>query len=216
MKSENYFIKKLEEQLSDSENIKLFREMKDGKNNQELILLRNLNLVKIVVENYDTRYDKDELFQIGVLELMDSINKFDCDKRKSFTRYAIKNIKKRIAEVLNNLPNNELVVNYGHITDIDDEFITDIDTNVEEDYEKKELRVQVRDYVNSLSQIPRECIKMYFGFYGKQYSFEEIALIFNMPRNSIKRIIVRELMTIRRLISTKKIDKVINSIQKRK
>lgn len=50
MKSENYFIKKLEEQLSDSENIKLFREMKDGKNNQELILLRNLNLVKIVVE----------------------------------------------------------------------------------------------------------------------------------------------------------------------
>ena len=118
--------------------------------------------------------------------------------------------------MLNNLPNNELLVNYGHITDIDDEFITDIDTNIEEEYEKKELRVQVRDYVNSLPQIPRECIKMYFGFYGKQYSFEEIALIFNMPRNSIKRIIVRELMTIRRLISTKKIDKVINSIQKRK
>ena len=115
-----------------------------------------------------------------------------------------------------------MIVMYGHITNIDNndmidnEFITDFEVNIEEDYEKKELRVRVRDYVNSLPQISRESIKMYYGFYGKQYTFEEIGIIFNVSRDSIKRIIVKELMTIRRLISTKKIDKVISSIQKRK
>lgn len=222
MKKEDYFIVELEEQFSDSENMKLFREMKNGKDNRELIILHNLNLIKEIVEAYENSYDKDELFQVGVLELIDCVDKFDCEKVKSFTKLATRNIKNRIIKVLNNLPNAEMMVNYGHITSIDDndmidnEFITDFDVNIEEDYEKKELSTRVRDYVNSLPQISRESIKLHYGFYGKQYTFEEIGLIFDLSRDSIKRIIVKELMTIRRLISTRRIDKIVKTIQKRK
>ncbi len=222
MKKENGFKKELEEHLSDSENIKLFKEMKNNKDNRALIILRNLNLVKAVVENYGTNYDKYELFQIGVLELIDCVDKFDCEKRKSFIKYATINIERRIIKALNNLPNNEMIVNYGHITSIDDndmidnEYITDFETNIEENYEKKELATRVRDYVNSLPQISRESIKMYYGFYGKQYTFKEISLTLNVPRSSIRRIITKELMIIRSLISTRRIDKVIKTKRKRK
>lgn len=222
MKKEDYFIVELEEQLSDSENMKILKEMKKGVDNRELIILHNLNLVKAVVDTYGSNCNKDELFQYGVLELIDCVDKFDCEKRKSFIKYATKNIKSKINAMIKKLPEYENELNYGNTINIDDndlinnDLLIDYDADVEANYIKKEIEQEIRLYVNSLPQISRESIKMYYGFYGKQYTFEEIGIIFNVSRDSIKRIIVKELMTIRRLISTKKIDKVISSIQKRK
>ena len=211
MKKEDYFIAELEEQFSDSENMKLFREMKNGKDNRELIILHNLNLIKAVVDAYDSNCDKEELFQVGILELINCVDKFDCEKFKSFPKYATRNIKQKIAKFLSNLPNDEMIINYGYISSVDDndmidnEYITDFEINIEEDYEKKELATQVRNYVDSLPQPVSECIKLHFGFYGKQYTLEEIGRIYNVSRVSIRRTIAKELMAIRRLISTRKL-----------
>ena len=221
---EKYDYSKLgvKEQISDVENTYLFKQMKSDVDYRNIIILYNLSLIKNVIDNYNIDYDKEELFQIGVLELIDCVDKFDCEKRKSFIKYATKNIKSKINAMIKKLPEYENELNYGNTINIDDndlinnDLLIDYDADVEANYIKKEIEQEIRLYVNSLPQISRESIKMYYGFYGKQYTFEEIGIIFNVSRDSIKRIIVKELMTIRRLISTKKIDKVISSIQKRK
>ena len=220
MKKEDYFIIELEEQFSDSENMKMFKEMKDGKDNRELIILHNLNLVQTILETCGSDCDKEELFQIGVLELIDCVDKFDCEKIKNFTKYATKNIKSKINATIKKLPEYENKLNYGNTINIDDndlinnEFIIDYDADVEANYIKKEIEQEIRLYVNSLSQISRESIKMYYGFYGKSYTFEEIGGIFNTSRDFIRRVITNELKTIRRLISTRKIYEVNKQFKK--
>lgn len=224
MKEEKYFmIDQLPEQLSELENRKMLRCMKGGKvDNQEFIVLHNLNLVKLVVDNYDTDYDKEELFQMGVIELINSINTFNCKERKSFARYAMRNIKNKITEVLNSLTSDDRTINYGHITDIENnklintEYIIDENIDIEASYERKELGNEMKTYINNLPQISREPLKMYFGFYGKCYSFEEIGQIFDVSKSFIRSVIASELRTIRKLIATKKMDEIVKNLQKRK
>lgn len=219
---EKYDYSKLgvKEQLSDVENTYLFKQMKAGVDYRNIIILYNLSLIKNVIDNYDIDYDKEELFQIGVLELIDCVDTFDCDKRKSFIKYATKNIKSKITATIKKLPEYENELNYGSVINIDDndlinnEFLIDYDADVEANYIKKEIEPEIRLYVNSLSQISRESIKMYFGFYGKCYTFEEIGSIFNTSREFIRRVITNELKTIRRLISTRKIYEINKQLKK--
>ena len=62
-------------------------------------------------------------------------------------KHATRNIKNRIIKILNNLSDDEMIVNYGYITNVDyndminNEFITDFEINIEEDYEKRKLSV---------------------------------------------------------------------------
>lgn len=203
MEKENkVIIDQLPEQLSDLENIELLKQMKNGIiSNRKLIILHNLKLVKIVIDKYNSNYDKEELFQIGVLGLINSVDKFDYKKEKSFIKYATKCIENEIALTLKDLIENEKIIDYRYI----------LNGNCDE----KMLKVQIREYLNSLQQISRESIKMYFGFYGKCYSLDEIAHIFNISSYLIKEIIDNELMKLRELMLPQKTSKKVKIIKKK-
>lgn len=190
--------------------LELKNKYKEVKTNRELNIIDHLYLVSDVIDNnFINNYDQEELYQIGVLGLIEAVDNFNTSNKKRFNCYAKSIIKKKITEYLENSCNIQ-VVNYDTINEA---FIDD-NVAIEYNYEIKEESQELRKYVSNLPYFPREIIKMYYGFYGYCYNFKEIALIFDVKEQQIKSLIARELRTIRKLISTNKIDSKIKKISK--
>lgn len=181
------------------------------KSNRNQFIFDYLDLVSSVIEGSfkDINYDKEDLYQIGVLGLIEAIDSFSISNKKRFNYYVATTIKKKINSFLKKHSSVD-VINYNTIN----ETIIDDNVNIEYECEKHESEECIREYVYNLPYVSSEVIKMYYGFYGKCYSFKEIALIFNVPEKKIKSLISKELITIRKLISSKKIDSKVKKISK--
>lgn len=190
--------------------LELKNKYEEAKTNREITIIDHLYLVSDVIDNnFINNYDQEELYQIGVLGLIEAVDNFSTSNKKRFNCYAKAIIKKKINEYVENSCNIQ-VVNYDTINEA---FIDD-NVAIEYNYEIKEESQELRKYVYNLPYFPREVIKMYYGFYGYCYSFKEIALIFDVKEQQIKSLIARELRTIRKLISTNKMDSKIKKISK--
>lgn len=77
--------------LADGEVKKLIKEAQDGdKASREKIVHHNTRLVWSVVQRFMNRgYDQDDLFQIGCIGLIKSIDKFDLSYNVKFSTYAV-------------------------------------------------------------------------------------------------------------------------------
>ena len=77
--------------LTQSEMEHLFKELKDGNKNAKSILTQgNLKLVLSILKKYQNKCDNmDDLFQIGVVGLLKSIDNFDLSFGVKFSTYAV-------------------------------------------------------------------------------------------------------------------------------
>ena len=77
---------------SNSDNSELIKILARGKKARELMVSRNLGLVRLVVNKYKKRtnhLDEDDLFQEGVIGLMNAVEKYDPELGYKFSTYAM-------------------------------------------------------------------------------------------------------------------------------
>ncbi len=77
--------------LSNEETTKLFEKLKNGDNNaKELLINGNLKLVLSILKKFNnTKYNMDDLFQVGVIGLIKAIDNFDVSLGLRLSTYAV-------------------------------------------------------------------------------------------------------------------------------
>lgn len=191
---EDIFIGEMPNILKEDELIELFikYENNDVKAREEIIK-HNIRLVLFEINKRfsNVNVSKQDLFQIGVIGLISAVDNFDYHKYK-FSTYAIHCIDNEILKFLikNKKDNyNKEIIEFNNYNS---------DLNIEEEYLEKEQLIEIRNLVEKLPELEKEIIKLYFGFYGKRYSQDEIAKIFNTSQASISRIILKTLSLLKK------------------
>ena len=83
--------------LKSDETIELLKRLRAGENVKDEIVMGNLKLVLSAVKPYRSqKYSLDDLFQIGVIGLIKSIDNFDVSKNVMFSTYAVPMIRGEI------------------------------------------------------------------------------------------------------------------------
>lgn len=83
--------------LKSDETIELLKRLRSGENVKDEIVMGNLKLVLSAVKPYRSqKYSLDDLFQIGVIGLIKSIDNFDVSKNVMFSTYAVPMIRGEI------------------------------------------------------------------------------------------------------------------------
>lgn len=83
--------------LKSDETIELLKKLRAGENVKDEIVMGNLKLVLSAVKPYRSqKYSLDDLFQIGVIGLIKSIDNFDVSKNVMFSTYAVPMIRGEI------------------------------------------------------------------------------------------------------------------------
>jgi len=83
--------------LKSDETIELLKRLRAGENVKDEIVMGNLKLVLSAVKPYRSqKYSLDDLFQIGVIGLIKSIDIFDVSKNVMFSTYAVPMIRGEI------------------------------------------------------------------------------------------------------------------------
>ncbi len=77
--------------LKESEKIELLKKVKDGdKNARDELVNGNLRLVLSVIQRFTNRGENlDDLFQVGCIGLIKSIDNFDISQNVRFSTYAV-------------------------------------------------------------------------------------------------------------------------------
>ncbi len=77
--------------LSHKENIELFKRVKEGdKEAKELLINGNLKLVLSILKRFNnSKYNMDDLFQVGVIGLIKAIDNFDVSLNLKLSTYAV-------------------------------------------------------------------------------------------------------------------------------
>ena len=83
--------------LKSEETIELLKRLRNGEDVKDEIVMGNLKLVLSAIKPYrNQKYSLDDLFQIGVIGLIKSIDNFDVDKNVMFSTYAVPMIRGEI------------------------------------------------------------------------------------------------------------------------
>lgn len=184
-----------------------FEEMADGNMQaREQIICHNLRLVTYVIFNnfLDTKLDKNELFSLGVIGLIKSVDKYDINKNIEFSTYAISKIIGEIKSFLREqqkLPNFmsiETTILHEKDSKLKIKDIASDDSDLVLDYEQKEIYEIINAIIENLPYLHKEVIKLYFGFYdNKPKSQTEIASILNLSQPKVSRILMNTLEQIK-------------------
>lgn len=204
-----FVVKNLPEPLSAEEANVLFERYKNGDNSaREVIINHNIKLVFYIVLSkfYNTRYEKRDLISVGLLGLVKSVDSFDLSKGFKFPTYATKCITN---ELLMFIRNNK---KYEREWCFENEFFYSDKSPIEKKsldlYEssydcilKKELILEIKDIMDSLSEKERKIVSLAFGLDGnKPLKQWEIASILNYDQSYISRLLRKTLDKIKRKI----------------
>ena len=203
----------LPKSLSKEELSILLQEMKDGSNvAREMIIKHSLRLVTYEMTTKFKLLDMDaeEMFSIGIEGLIKAVNTFKIEKGFDFSTYAITCIDNEILWYYHKIQKAKEMISLDEpVFDRDEKDtktlkdITLADTNIEEDYEKKETIYYIGILVNQLPDFQKEIIKLYFGFYDdKLYSQSEIATLLKISQASVSRNLKSTLKALRSTIES--------------
>ena len=88
--------------LKSSETLELFKKYQNGDlNAKEQLVNGNLKLVLSILKRFNnSKYNLDDLFQVGVIGLIKAIDNFDLSQNVQFSTYAVPMIIRRSEEIL--------------------------------------------------------------------------------------------------------------------
>lgn len=194
--------------LSANELNELFNKLYEGdKHSREIIINSNLGLVRqIVFKRFAGEpYDKSEIFSIGLLGLVKSVDSFDNSRGILFSTYAYRCIVNEITMFIrkNNkykydesiekpVPNKKGTEEIKIIDTIEDpssDFVSEL--------ERKEVYNIIDSLVNELPPLEKEIVSLYFGFVGdKCWTQKELSNKFGISQPVVSRIITGSLKKI--------------------
>lgn len=121
-------------------------------------------------------YEDEDLSQVAKLAIIQAIQKYDITKGANFTGFLDIVLRNTFTSIINKKSNTEGTVSLNNILyDDNAKEYMDIfadDENIEESFEYKEQRLQLREALNKLSQDEREILIAAYGGYGvlKEYA----------------------------------------------
>lgn len=166
---------------------------------RDLLITGNMRLVSYVVLSKfnHTAYEMKELFSVGLLGLIKSVDSFDKAKGIKFATYATTCITNEILmffrreKKYTNIVRLEdsLSVDYeGHELRFED-VLEDQKADFVSDYLNNELYLKIRELVEQMPERDRTIIKLYFGFDGEIFTQREIAAKLGITQSYLSRII---------------------------
>lgn len=179
---------------------KYFLKMRNGDETaKDIIAKHNIKLVIGMVSYYfkSNNWDMDELVSIGTIGLMKSIDAFDPNKGNKFSTYASECIRNEILMFLKKqVKRSEDISLEESIVDGDNsavkvgDLLVATDDDPVENYEEKELYMNVRKYVENLPDRERQIVTMIFGFNSDEpVTQKEIALSLGMSQSQVSRVL---------------------------
>lgn len=202
--------------MNNEELVKLYQSG-DNKALEELILANEGVIYKIAnkYNGINRELELEDLYQNGVLGFIAAAKKykFDIEKKAKFITYAVRYIDRYIHRGVNggsskDISNNKLYnsctslnIPIGEENDMElGELIEDIDygfENIEEKLFLMNLRNELEEVMQSHNTLEqREVLKFKYGWNTSPMTLNDIAGIFNIPKNKAKSI---EHMALRRL-----------------
>lgn len=190
----------LPQPFSEEELIKHFEAFKNGDElARKEIIEHNMRLVIYQIEHYffNTSFDADDLFQIGVIGLIKAVDSFDINKKIKFNTYASRCIINTIRMHFRNSKKIKYDISLNSLISYNKEgeeipresILVDTKTDIVEDYIKKEEYKLLNQLVSQLPDFKRKIIELYFGFYDEPINQVQIANIFNISRSYVSKII---------------------------
>ena len=188
----------MKEQISKEETYYLFAKLNDrDKLAREKLIVSNVRLVFYVVHRYfnNTKYDINDLFEIGVIGLIKAIDAYDINKKAEFSTYATKCICNEIYMFFKSNKNEPDAISidlpiYEEKGREKNKYLSETvssNIDIEGDYVYNELIYYLRKLVIELDPKEKEIIMMSFGFYDKKYTQKEIAEVFGLCQADISR-----------------------------
>ena len=203
---------KLDKPLKKEELFNLIKEAQNGNiSSRNKVVLHNIKLVikKVLAStnsSFYKKYEKSELICIAILELFNVIEKYDVNSNFDFSTFASKCIENSVKWYVQKDKYANKTVNFGQLSIIDEEgrevsfentLIDDID--IVYSYEEKELIKYIRDYVDNLTGVEAQVIKLYFGFTNDNcYTQRDIASMLNISKSYVSLVIKNTLEKIKK------------------
>lgn len=166
---------------------------------KDIIAEHNIKLVIGMVSYYfkSNNWDMDELVSTGTIGLMKSIDAFDPNKGNKFSTYASECIRNEILMSLKkqvkrseDISLEESIVDGDHSSVKLGDLLIATDDDPVENYEEKELYMNVRKYVENLPDRERQIVTMIFGFNSDEpVTQKEIALSLGMSQSQVSRVL---------------------------
>ncbi len=198
--------------LSENELITMFQLYKNGSEKAfEQLVIHNLLLIKYIISKkfYNSRYDKEELFSVGELGLMEAIKKYDYFRDTKFVIYAGISIERAIIRYLrvelkhqNNLSLDKTITKDGNREVSFGERLIDLNSFIEEKMLEQETLDLIYKIIEEIpNAIEKEIMFLYFNndiFYRQH----EIAKIYGFHQSKVCRILAKNIKSVRnRIIS---------------
>ena len=184
-----------------------FKEMNNGDvKAREKIIYHNILLVLNEVNTKFSHYtDLEELFSVGLIGLIKSVDTFNIDLNFKFSTYAKKCIDNEILMFLKKTKKFTLDKSLESLITTDqsgnqlklEDVLADEGSDFVSDYEKREFFAEIREVVYQLPLPNRDIVLLYFGFIGDHaYNQKEIAEKFNISQSYVSRIITKNISKI--------------------
>lgn len=189
--------------LTNDEKLALFKRIKDGdKNAREKFVQGNLRLVLSVIQKFSNRGENaDDLFQVGCIGLMKSIDNFDLSQNVKFSTYAVPMI---IGEIRRYLRDNNSIRVSRSIRDtaykalgVKERLTAKNETEPTIDQIAKELALDKEDVVFALDAI-QEPVSLYEPIYNDGtdaiFVMDKLSDDKNIDENWLEEISLKEAM----------------------
>lgn len=187
--------------LSSAKNRELFTKFKNGDTSvRDTIIKGNINLVYYTFSRYFKNLEVGEYEDLGLIGLIKAVDSYDVEKNADFANFAIICIKNEILGELKKISKTKGDVSLYDVKpglieydedmqlincipdskDLIDDFISSVS------YEKI-----TSELFATLTDKEKELLKLFFGFYEKKYTQQEIASIYGVHQSRISRTITK-------------------------
>ena len=187
--------------LSSAKNRELFTKLKNGDTSvRDTIIKGNINLVYYTFSRYFKNLEVGEYEDLGLIGLIKAVDSYDVEKNADFATFSIICIKNEILGELKKISKTKGDVSLYDVKlglieydedmqlincipdskDLIDDFISSVS------YEKI-----TSELFATLTDKEKELLKLFFGFYEKKYTQQEIASIYGVHQSRISRTITK-------------------------
>lgn len=187
--------------LSSAKNRELFTKFKNGDTSvRDTIIKGNINLVYYTFSRYFKNLEVGEYEDLGLIGLIKAVDSYDVEKNADFATFSIICIKNEILGELKKISKTKGDVSLYDVKpglieydedmqlincipdskDLIDDFISSVS------YEKI-----TSELFATLTDKEKELLKLFFGFYEKKYTQQEIASIYGVHQSRISRTITK-------------------------
>ena len=160
--------------------------------NKEELYLKYKRLVPKVMQDlhciYRTEEERQQYYDYAELGLIRGISNYDPTKELS-TRYFYLCIRNSITNYFRAKNMQKRYLDYTNMASLDEEIyadtVEDKSVNIEKQIIEKETNEKLHKAINSLKPIYKDVICRYYGFYGKDYTLEEISQIYGISKQAV-------------------------------